>query len=321
MLIFNNYKPLKENNLKFSVSNRISDINSFKYKNCSSVSFKGLDKDVFENKAITHTTGKDIIVDNTFDAIIDEFKQFPQVQAIAIGGSRKANTSDKKSDIDTYVFIDKEIPADERLKIVKKYSSKYEVGGEYFGSADEFLVDKMEQQLDVMYADRKWMEGIVNNVWKKHYPSNGYTTCFLFTLKNCEPVYDKEGWLSGIKKQVDTPYPKELKENIIKRNLMLLRDKPFASYYEQIEKAVGRNDFNSINHRIAAFLASYFDILFANNELLHPGEKKLVKYAKEHCRILPENFEENINKLLTQPNPDTLRILDDMVLKLKKSIQ
>lgn len=144
---------------------------------------------------------------------------------------------------------------------------------------------------------------------------------FLFTLKNCESVYDKEGWLSDIKKQLNTSYPKELKENIIKRNIMLLKDKPFASYYEQIEKAVERKDFNSINHRIAAFLASYFDIIFANNELLHPGEKKLVKYAKKHCRILPENFEENINKLLTQPNPDTLKILDDMVLKLKESIR
>lgn len=266
-------------------------------------------------------TEKAITMGNTFDAIIDEFKRFAQVQAIAIGGSKKANTSDKKSDIDIYIFIDKEIPLNERLKTIKKYSSKYEAGGEYFGPGDEFFVDKINQQLDVMYINRKWIENIIENVWKKHYPSNGYTTCFLFTLKNCESVYDKEGWLSDIKKQLDTSYPKELKENIIKRNIMLLKDKPFASYYEQIEKAVERNDFNSINHRIAAFLASYFDIIFANNELLHPGEKKLVKYAKEHCRILPENFEENINKLLTQPNPDTLKILDDIVLKLKESIR
>ena len=102
---------------------------------------------------------------------------------------------------------------------------------------------------------------------------------------------------------------------------MLLKDKPFASYYEQIEKALSRNDANSVNHRIAAFMASYFDIIFANNELLHPGEKKLVKYAKEHCAVSPENFEENIEKLLTQPNPDTLKILDDMVVKVKKSLR
>ena len=258
---------------------------------------------------------------DTFNEIINEFKQFPQVLAIAICGSRKAGTADIKSDIDIEVFVDNEIPKDERLKIVKKYSSKYEVGAEYFGPGDEFTADEMKQQLDVMYADKKWMEGIVENVWRKHNPSNGYTTCFLFTLKNCEILYDKDGWLFNLKRQIDTPYPKELKENIIKRNLMLLKDKPFASYYEQIEKAIERQDFNSINHRIAAFMASYFDIVFANNELLHPGEKKLVEYAKEHCAILPENFEENINKILTQPNNDTLKILNDMVLELKKTIQ
>lgn len=257
---------------------------------------------------------------DTFNEIINEFKQFPQVLTIVICGSRKAGTADIKSDIDIEVFVDNEIPKDERLKIVK-YSSKYEVGAEYFGPGDEFTTDKMKQQLDVMYADKKWMEGIVENVWRKHNPSNGYTTCFLFTLKNCETLYDKDGWLFNLKRQIDTPCPKELKENIIKRNLMLLKDKPFASYYEQIEKAIERQDFNSINHRIAAFMASYFDIVFANNELLHPGEKKLVEYAKEHCAILPENFEENINKILTQPNNDTLKILNDMVLELKKTIQ
>ena len=100
--------------------------------------------------------------------------------------------------------------------------------------------------------------------------------------------------------------------------MMLLKDKPFASYYEQIEKAINRNDIVSINHRISAFMASYFDIIFAVNELLHPGEKRLVKYATDNCQILPDNFEENINKLLVQPNSETLNILDDMVESLRQ---
>ena len=85
-----------------------------------------------------------------------------------------------------------------------------------------------------------------------------------------------------------------------------------------IEKAINRNDIVSINHRISALMASYFDIIFAVNELLHPGEKRLVKYAKDNCQILPNNFEENINKLLVQPNSETLNILDDMVESLRQ---
>ena len=259
-------------------------------------------------------------MDKTFELIIDEFKNFKQVEAIAIGGSQKADTADAASDIDTYVFVESEIPVEARLSLVKNFSSKYEVGCEYFGAGDEFRVDNMKQQLDVMYFDKRWIENVLKNVWERHYPANGYTTCFLFTIKNCEPVYDKDGWLAGVKQRLDMTYPDELKQNIIKRNLLLLKDKPFASYYEQIQKAILRNDLNSINHRIAAFMASYFDIIFANNALLHPGEKKLVEYALEHCKILPVNFEENINKLLTQPNNQTLEILDEMVSNLKNTL-
>ncbi len=318
MYIINNYNVLLQNNIKLLKGG--CDFNNIGLRR-KYISFKQLKQDTFERDIRTsNIEGRNMPIDKTFSAIINEFKCFSQVQAIAVGGSRKANTSDSKSDIDVYIFTDKEIPVEERLKIAQKYSSKYEVGSDYFGAGDEFFVDAINQQLDIMFFDKKWMEKEVDNVWIKHNPSNGYSTCFLFTLKNCEAVFDRNGWLSELKKRIDTPYPNELKKNIIKRNMMLLKDKPFSSYYDQIEKAIAREDYNSINHRIAAFMASYFDIIFANNELLHPGEKKLVNYAQTHCKILPEDFTGNINRLLVQPNSETLDILNDMVCKLKDSI-
>jgi len=258
---------------------------------------------------------------NILNCILHAFIKFNSVQAIAIGGSGANKTSDKLSDIDVYIFIEKNISISERENIIKQYSSKYEVGGEYFGSGDEFYVDKLNQQLDVMYWDVKWFEDVVNNVWFKHYPSNGYTTAFLFTLNNFQIFYDKTNWLKTLQDTIQTEYPKALKKNIIKRNIMLLKDKPFASYYEQIEKALHRNDIVSINHRVAAFMSSYFDIIFAVNELLHPGEKRLIQYAKENCNILPDKFEENINKLLLQPNIEILKILNNMVENLRTIIK
>ena len=250
------------------------------------------------------------------EQIINEYKKFSQVKAITIGGSSAANTSDNISDIDVYVFIENDIPVLERENIVKQISSRYEVGGEYFGSGDEYFVDHLNRQFDVMFWHAGWFESVVDNIWIKNYPSNGYTTAFLYTLNNFKIEYDPSGWLEDLKLQIKTPFPKKLKENIIKRNLMLMKDKPFASYYEQIEKALKRNDIVSVNHRIAAFLASYFDVIFALNELLHPGEKRLIQYAKDNCKILPKNFEENINNLLEQPNNQTLRILENIVNEL-----
>ena len=250
--------------------------------------------------------------------ILNHYKKYQQVKAVAIGGSGAAKTFDNLSDIDVYVFNENDIPVSDREEIVRQYSSKYEVGGEYFGSGDEFFVDELNQQLDVMYWNTKWFKSIVENVWVKYYPSNGYTTAFLYTLNNFQIIYDTDNWLSDLQKSIKTQYPKELKENIIKRNIMLMYDKPFASYYEQIEKAIKRNDIISINHRISAFLASYFDIIFAVNELLHPGEKRLIQYALNTCKILPDKFEENITELLNQPNSETLEILNKMIAKLKE---
>lgn len=252
--------------------------------------------------------------------IITFYKSFEQVKSIAVGGSIGAKTDDKSSDIDLYVFLEKDVPLEKRKHFVEEISSKFEVGGEYFGNGDEYFVDNLSKQLDVMFWNINWFEDVVENVWIKNYVQNGYTTCFLYTLNICEIVYDKDNWLKNLKSKINTPYPKKLKENIIKRNLMLLKDKPFASYYEQIKKALERKDIVSVNHRLAVFMASYFDIIFAVNEKLHCGEKRLVKYAIDNLKILPKDFEENIEKVLTQPNENTLEILDNMVENLRKIV-
>ena len=250
--------------------------------------------------------------------IINEYKAFSQVKAIAAGGSGTAKTSDDLSDIDIYVFVDNDISLHDRENLIEKYSSKYEVGGEYFGSGDEFFVENIGKQFDVMFWNTGWFEETIRNVWEKHYPSNGYTTCFLYTLKNFDIKYDKSDWLKNLQERINSPYPKELRENIIKRNTMLMKDKPFASYYEQIEKAVKRGDENSVNHRVAAFMASYFDVIFAKNELFHPGEKRLVAYALNNCKVLPEDFEENISKLFKQSSVGKLEVLDKIIENLRK---
>lgn len=256
-------------------------------------------------------------MNETIEKILNQFIELPEVEAIAIGGSTSAKTSDNNSDIDVYVFSKTGISLKKREQIIKPISTKHEIGGEYFGSGDEFLVDEINQQLDIMYWDKNWFEGVVENIWVKHYPSNGYSTCFLFTLKNFNIIYDKNNWLKNLQEKINTEYPTELQKNIIHRNIMLMKDKPFASYYEQIEKAIKRNDITSINHRISAFVASYFDVIFAVNKQLHCGEKRLINYVKNNCSIIPNNFEENLQKLFKQPNDQTLDILKDIIRELK----
>lgn len=252
-----------------------------------------------------------------FDEIVKEYSQLPQVYAISTCGSSKAGMSDEMSDTDIEIFISEDIPIEKRLEIAKKFAEKYEVGGDYFGGCDEFFAKEYNLEIDISYFNTKWLEDSVENVWHKYNSSNGYTTCFLYTVKNCELLYEKEGWLSALKKVVSTEYPQKLQKNIIKRNLMLIKDKPFSSYYEQVEKAIKRGDLNSINHRVSALMASYFDIIFAKNQLLHPGEKRLVKYAVKNCKILPLDFEKNIEKLYSEPKENILSNLDLIISNLR----
>lgn len=69
------------------------------------------------------------------------------------------------------------------------------------------------------------------------------------------------------------------------------------AYELQINKAVKRGDLVSVNHRVSAFMESYFDLLFALNEKTHPGEKRLMQLCRESCPVLPEQFEENLTAL------------------------
>ena len=258
----------------------------------------------------------------TLETVLNSYKTLPQVQAIAIGGSSIAHINDNLSDIDIEIFSSEPIPLQARENIAKSFSSKMDLNQDYFGPTDEYVVDDLGVQLDIAYWDVSWIENEVESKWEQFNASNGYTTCILYTIKNCKLFYDKNNWLKNLKQRLNTPYPDELAKSIIYRNMQLMNGKPFASYLEQIDKAMIREDYNSVNHRLTAFMASYFDVIFAKNRMLHPGEKRLVKYALENCSHLPTNFEEDVTNILASTYDDTLKVhLLNLLMNLRRFIE
>jgi hypothetical protein len=109
-------------------------------------------------------------------------------------------------------------------------------------------------------------------------------------------LYDRDGWFRKLQDKAKQPYPEPLRRAIVAKNYPILR-KNISSYTHQLELAINRGDFVSINHRMTALLASYFDIIFAVNYLPHPGEKRLVDLAQKLCKKLPNNIEDYVNNL------------------------
>ena len=102
---------------------------------------------------------------------------------------------------------------------------------------------------------------------------------------------------------------------------MVLPSDSVISHDKQIMKSIYRKDLINLNNRISAFLASYFDVIFAINELPNPGEKRIMAICLNKCKVLPEGFEKNINGLIQNMDNNEsviLEIVNDIMYELKK---
>lgn len=251
--------------------------------------------------------------------IFKKLADLPQVEAIALGGSRANGVFDEFSDYDVYVYVTAEIDSKVRGKLLAPYCSEMEINNHYWEFEDNVIL-KSGVGMDIIYRPMDKFDQFISYTVFDCHASNGYSTCFWHNIITSQIVYDSNGKYTKLKEKFSVPYPEELRKNIIDKNMKLLTG-VLPSYDKQIKKALDRQDFVSVNHRIAGFLASYFDVIFAVNRLTHPGEKRLVQLCKERCEVLPKDFEENLNKLLTEkPTSEITNIIDDMTAKLKEII-
>jgi hypothetical protein len=232
------------------------------------------------------------------------FSHLPQVEAIALGGSfgNNSTTADSASDIDLYIFTHEEIPLADRRAIMEASggATQANMGLTYWGCGDEWYHRPSGIEVDAVYFAKDWMCNQIDQVVFQHRASMGYTTCFWYTLMQSILLHDPHGWLEELQNKCNVPYPEELRNAIVELNHPVLRG-IIPAYAHQLDKAIKRADLVSVNHRLAALLASYFDILFAVNRQLHPGEKRLVQQALQRCPNLPENLEADINGLFSVP--------------------
>ena len=238
-------------------------------------------------------------IDPQLDKLVGLLAELPQVRAVALGGSAASGRADGLSDFDVYTYVDAPVPLEARDDLVARLggAAVADMGLDYFGDGDEWTDAGAGTRFDVMYFGLEFFREQIERPLRYFQPSLGYSTAFAYTVSQGRILYDPDGKFAALQAMAREPYPDALRENVVRYNRPMLRGF-ISSYWVQLEKATERNDLVSLNHRLAALLASYFDIIFAVNRLLHPGEKRLLATALATCKSLPGGFETDLTAAL-----------------------
>jgi predicted nucleotidyltransferase len=230
--------------------------------------------------------------------IAQQFGQLPQVKAVTLGGSTTTRTADRHSDIDLYIYVTEQIPLTTRRELITKVNThNYEIGNTFWEPGDEWVDDTTNAAVDIMYRDIDWASDQLDRVLVRYEASIGNSTCIWYNIRHAIALYDPVSWFAHLQSRAVAVYPKALRDAIINKNYPILRRNQ-SSYTHQIALAVKRHDLVSMNHRVAALLASYFDIIFAINRQPHPGEKRMLTYATKHCKLLPKNMKDDVEHVI-----------------------
>jgi hypothetical protein len=234
--------------------------------------------------------------------IAERLGGLPEVTAIALGGSTASASADERSDLDLYVYGPQPPPLAIRAELALAHDPAPELDNRAFGPGDEWGDAATGLAVDLIYWTPEWIEAQLARVLDNHLPSVGYSTCFWRTVATSVPLVDPTGWFAALQAKARRPYPEPLRRAIVAMNYPLLRN-AHASFLRQIERAIAREDSVSVQHRTTALLASYFDVLFSLNRVLHPGEKRLLTTARRECTLLPANPEELVDAVIAATPP------------------
>ncbi|MCJ7551444.1 MAG: nucleotidyltransferase domain-containing protein [Anaerolineae bacterium] len=231
------------------------------------------------------------------DTIVHRYSGYEQVESVALGGSMASGTAGPGSDVDLYVYLTAELPVSARAEIAQQTASYAEVDNRFWEFGDEWLDTASGIHVDVTFRSLDWVASEIDRVLQRYEASVGYSTCIWHNVRSSIALFDRDGWYGRLQQKAGRPYPEELRRAIVAKNHPILRE-TVSSYRYQISGAVQRDDPVSVNHRVAALLASYFDILFAINRVPNPGEKRLIELAASQCSIIPSAMADQVLALV-----------------------
>jgi hypothetical protein len=247
-------------------------------------------------------------------AVASEYAAYPEVEAVTLGGSRCTGFGSEAADYDLYVYSQDELPLGFRTTVARRHGVDVEVDNRFWESGDEW-VDRHGAHFDVMFRSCGWIEEQLSRSLDRHQASVGYSTCFWANVLYSRALFDRGVWYTRLQEKSRAAYPEPLRRAIVHKNYPILAS-TLSSYRTQIAWAIERDDVVSVSHRVAALLASYFDIVFAVNRLPHPGEKRQLEWVETRCPKGPGDIRQLVTAVLESSYTMLLGEIDQLLLPL-----
>lgn len=223
--------------------------------------------------------------------LASQVSRLPSVEAVILGGSFSTGMPDQRSDYDLYAYTREAIEPALREAVLRPRAARLELQRDFWEWEDTWI-EHDGTKFEIMYRGCGNAEEEVEKRLCRYEASVGYTTCVLHTLAHGHILVDRDGWFRSLQQRVvNTSYPNGLLQAIVAKNYPVLGP-IISSYEDQIESALARRDLVSLIHRTAAWLGSYFDIVFAANRKYHPGEKRLLAQAVALPTYPPQMFDD-----------------------------
>lgn len=258
------------------------------------------------------------MVDDGLEPLVSRLAARPAVQSIVLVGSGGGRAApDRWSDVDVWVCADEAIPDEWRSALADEladHSERVSIGKHQFGDYDDWVLSATGQRVDLMYWALDWFPEQLDKVLVRHQPSVGHSTAWWRGVAHGVVLFDRGGWWEALRARAQAPYPEPLRAGIVRWNHEIPRTSAF-SFRHQIEVALLRGDAVAVNHRVAALLSSCFDVVFALNRVLHPGEKRLLDFVRRECAVVPEGFDASVARVLqsTAGGAELLAAVDELL--------
>jgi len=247
--------------------------------------------------------------------IASRFSELEYVEAVVLAGSAAGGTSDSQSDYDLYVYSHHPVNVAFRENLLRPRAQRLDLHRTFWEDEDAWIEpDAIEFQ--IMYRSCAWTEGELSARLDRCEAMLGYTTAICYNIGRSRTLWDRSGWFGRMQGRLLQGYPERLARAVIQKNLPVM-GAIISSYERQIQAAFLRQDLVSLNHRVAAWLSSYFDILFAANRRFHTGEKRLLAHTEELPSV-PESMIEDVRTSCSQAGGLERCVADHLILMRRR---